>query len=183
MLKKDYFWGSRRRRNLRRRSTCWAAIAVCAISAGSPAAWAAKRTNAVPISVSVKAITTIKTSSQPTTFTITKDDIKAGYILIQNAGSYTVNNNDRAGFNLIFRTGSYAAQNISSVTVASGLNQAILLADAGLTNASQPYATFVTPITIAVKIVFQNKKDEHGNDKLTPGTYPWPILSVGVQAI
>ncbi len=161
----------------------WAAVAGCGIALWMSYAYATKRTSSMAVSVQVKPITVISTVSQPATFTVSKDDIKAGAMLISQGGAYAVTNNDRAGYKLIFSTADYAALGFSGVTITSGLAQPIRLAPHSATSAPQPYTAFKATLQVSVRIVFNDTKDENGLKKPKPGTYPWPVLGVAIEPL
>lgn len=143
-------------------------------------AQAGSRSIALHVGTTVQSVTKINVLSQPGTFTVTKDDIKAGFVDVPTGGSYLVTNNDRAGYKLVFQTSLLAGEGLSSVTVTAGLANPVPLTTNGATYAPQPYKAFKTTLNLGVRIGFISKDDKNGKDKLKPGIYSWPILSVGV---
>ena len=160
----------------------WLALFACCVATLTFDACAAQRSASIAVSAQVKAITTISTVSQPTSFAVTQNDIKVGYVDIPAAGSYAVLNNDRAGYNLTFQTLDFA-QNLSAVKIVSGLAAPVTLLPTVPNNAPQPYSAFKTMLNLAMRFTLQLKKDTKGNVLLKPGNYPWPIVTVTVQPL
>lgn len=160
---------------------CAVVIASC-LTTLHPGASAAQRSASIAVSTQVKAITTISTVSQPTSFVVTQNDIKVGYVDLPAAGSYAIVNNDRAGYSLTFQTLDFS-KSLSVVRIVSGLAAPVTLLPAVSNNAPQPYSAFKTTLNLTMRFTLQLKKDSKGNVVLKPGSYPWPIVTVAVQPL
>ncbi|MES2149768.1 MAG: hypothetical protein V4508_08230 [Pseudomonadota bacterium] len=167
------------------RSLACLALGIAAVLADAHAGKVAKT---VQVGVTVKSILSIGPVTQPATFVVTKDDIKAGFVTVPNGGSYTVTNNNRAGYKLSFRTSDFGVIGLKTVTVESGLASPVGLASNAMSYAPQPYRSFKITLNPGLRFDFLSKndpgfKDANGNDKLKPGSYPWPVLAVGAEPL
>lgn len=143
---------------------------IAAVFGWQPPASAGQRNGAMAVSASVPAITQFSVINQPGTLTISKDDLKAGYVDVICA--YEVKSNDRAGYGLMF---AVAPGTFNGVQVVGGLASPVSLAVGGSTLAPQPYRRFYSSLQVTFRFLLQDKNDKAQDVKLKPGVYPWPI--------
>lgn len=144
---------------------------------GGPAAMAAQRNGSLAVSARVPAITQFSVESQPATLTITKDDIRAGYVDV--VCSYEVKSNDRAGYGLAF---AVAPGSFNGVQVIGGLANPVTLTPGATTLAPQPYRRFYSTLQVTFHFLLVDKNDKQQDLKIKPGVYPWPV-NVSVQPL